>query len=264
MKTIIKFGIVLAMISLLLPACGIPQEDYDAVVDERDDAKVQVETLHSQLNDAQTDLTALQGSLTTTQSQLVTEESALAETQSDLASARAQISSLQSQVSSLQNDLAEEKANVSGLEEVITAQEGSQVGDLSLDFQLNELDGETVSLGELRGNPVMINFWATWCPPCRNEMPYLQQVYDDWKDKGLILITIDLRESSSQVREFLQSNNLSLPTLLDTDGKVAGEYSITGIPTTLFINKYGVIRARKVGGFSSAQDIEGYLRKIMP
>ncbi len=95
-------------------------------------------------------------------------------------------------------------------------------------------------------------------------MPYLQQIYEDWQDKGLILLTIDLRESTSTVQEFIQSNNLSLPALLDTNGNVASKYNITAIPTTVFITKYGMIQARRVGSFSSVQEIEDYLSKIMP
>jgi thiol-disulfide isomerase/thioredoxin len=262
---------LMLLVFLPVTGCGVPQEKYDAVVAERDAAQVEVASFQSQLTGAQSDLATAQSDLATAQSYLTTgesdlseTESDLSETESDLADAQAQISSLQSQISSLRSDLAEAEAQVAELEEVITAQEGSQVGNLSPDFQLRDLDGETVSLTELRGSPVMLNFWATWCPPCRREMPYLQQIYEEWQDKGLILLTIDLRESTSTVREFIQSNNLSLPALLDTNGNVASKYNITAVPTTFFINKYGLIQARRVGSFSSVQEIENYLNKIMP
>ena len=141
--------------------------------------------------------------------------------------------------------------------------EGSKVGNLAPDFQLQDLDGETVSLSGLRGSPVMLNFWASWCGPCRAEMPYIQQIYDEWQDKGLVLLTINLRESASTARQFMQSNNLSFPVLLDTNGNVAQKYNVSGIPATFFIDKDGIIQARKVGSLSSKQQIEDYLSKIV-
>jgi len=160
--------------------------------------------------------------------------------------------------------LAELEAQVAELEEVITAQEGSQVGDLSPGFQLRDLDGNIVSLSDFRDRPVILNFWATWCGPCRSEMPYIQQIYEEWQDKGLVVLTINLRETSAEVTEFMQSNNLFFPALLDTNGNVANEYNVTGIPTTFFIYKYGIIQERRVGSFSSKQQIEDYLSNIMP
>ena len=110
----------------------------------------------------------------------------------------------------------------------------------------------------------MLNFWATWCPPCRAEMPYLQQIYDEWKGRGLALLTIDVGESPSRVRSYLQSNNLSLPVLLDTGKEVRDKYGVRAYPTTFFIDEDGIIRGVKVGAFRSKAEIEQYLRKIVP
>jgi peroxiredoxin len=104
--------------------------------------------------------------------------------------------------------------------------EGIQVGNVAPDFQLPNLDYETISLNELRGKPVILNFWATWCPACIDEMPYLQEIHEKYSDEGLMLLAIDVGESLSQVEKFLQSNNLSLPVLLDTNGVVAQKYRI--------------------------------------
>ncbi len=139
-----------------------------------------------------------------------------------------------------------------------------QVDKLAPDFQLPNLDGQIISLSDLRGKPVLINFWATWCPPCREEMPYLQQIYDEWSSKGLVLLTIDIGETPAQIKEFMQNNNLSLPVLLDATKSVAQRYNITGIPTTFLIDKNGVIRAKIIGSFPSAEAIEKELSKIMP
>ncbi len=142
--------------------------------------------------------------------------------------------------------------------------EGAQVGNLAPDFQLQSLDGKVVSLSELRGSPVMLNFWATWCPPCRNEMPYIQQIYEEWSGKGLVLLAIDIGESSSTVKEFVQSYELSFPVLLDIKEDVAQIYNITGIPTTFFIDKDGIIQDKRVGSFQSKEEIAAYLSKIIP
>ena len=101
------------------------------------------------------------------------------------------------------------------------SQAGPQIGKLAPDFQLPDLDGQSVSLSDLRGKPVLLNFWATWCGPCRNEMPYIQAVYDEWSVRGLVVLAVDIDESPSQVQEFMESNRLSFPVLLDADGMVA-------------------------------------------
>ncbi len=145
-----------------------------------------------------------------------------------------------------------------------TIAQGNQVGNLAPSFQLNNLDGKSVSLSDLRGKPILLNFWATWCPPCRLEMPYLQQIYDSWSAKGLVLLEIDIGESSAIIEKFLADNNLSLPVLLDIDKKVALTYGIAAIPTTFFIDKNGVIQEKVIGAFPSQAAIEQSLSKIIP
>ncbi len=142
--------------------------------------------------------------------------------------------------------------------------EGIQVGNVAPDFQLPNLDYESMSLSELRGKPVVLNFWATWCPACIDEMPYLQEIHEEYSDDGLMLLAIDVGESQSQVEKFLQRNNLSLPVLLDTSGVVAQKYRILNIPTTFFIDGDGVIQEKRIGAFINAAQIEEQLSKIMP
>lgn len=141
---------------------------------------------------------------------------------------------------------------------------GVSVGRAAPDFQLQDLDGNEVSLAGLRGKPVLINFWATWCGSCRSERPHLEQIYQDWSSKGLELFTINVGESSAQIRDFMQSNNLSMPVLLDTNLVVAEKYNVTGIPTTFFIDKDGIIQWRMVGPFQEKEQIEQLLSKIIP
>ncbi|MFC2025050.1 redoxin domain-containing protein [Chloroflexota bacterium] len=142
--------------------------------------------------------------------------------------------------------------------------EGTQIGNIAPTFQLQDLNGQTVSLGDLMGKPVLLNFWATWCPPCRSEMPLLQEIYEGWSDKGLVLLAIDIGEHPTQVRKFLETHNLSIPVLLDTNGEVAQKYNIIPIPTTFFIDKDGIIQEKVIGAFRNKEQIEGHLIKIVP
>jgi len=137
-----------------------------------------------------------------------------------------------------------------------------EVGKQAPDFELNTLDGQTVALSQLKGQPVLLNFWATWCGPCTHEMPFLQQVYQDWHEEELVLLAVNVGESSSQVSQFMQSEGFSFTVLLDSSGNTAQQYNIVGIPTTFFIDSKGVIREIKIGYFQSRADIEAILSEI--
>jgi peroxiredoxin len=127
------------------------------------------------------------------------------------------------------------------------------------DFQLNTLDGQTVCLSDFRGEVVLINFWATWCGPCAYEMPFLQQVYDEWQEAGLVLLAVNVGESPEKVAAFMQDHGFSFPVLLDTEGIVATQYGASSIPTTFLIDENGIAQAVKIGAFQSVEEIEGGL-----
>ena len=141
--------------------------------------------------------------------------------------------------------------------------QGTKVGNLAPDFQLDNLEGASVSLSDFRGNPVMLNFWATWCSPCVREMPDIQSMYEEQSVKGLVLLPVNMGGTSSQVNEFLQNHDLFLPVLLDIDREVAQKYGIRAIPTTFFIDEEGIIQVVKVGAFPNKEAIENDLNKIM-
>ena len=126
------------------------------------------------------------------------------------------------------------------------------------DFQLLNLDGQAVSLGDFRGRPVMLNFWATWCGPCRLEMPFIQEVSEDseFAAKGLAILAINIGESPDTVKDFMEGYGLSFPVLLDTTKNVSLKYNVRGIPATFFIDKNGIIQDMKIGAFSSRAEIE--------
>lgn len=144
-----------------------------------------------------------------------------------------------------------------------TPVEGTKIGNLAPDFQLQNLEGKPVSLDDLRGKPIVLNFWATWCGPCVDEMPYLQQVREEWSAKGVMLLAINIDASSSEVSQFLQAHKLSLSVLLGAKADVAARYNIRYIPTTFFIDKDGIIQAMKVGAFANKEAIEADLDRIM-
>jgi thiol-disulfide isomerase/thioredoxin len=116
------------------------------------------------------------------------------------------------------------------------------------EFTLPNLDGQQVSLQQYRGKVVFLNFWATWCIPCREEMAALEQLHQRYQGQDLAIISIDLKESADQVKTFFQKHALSFPALLDQNGLVFRDYLVAGMPTTYLIDRDGTLLARGVGG----------------
>ena len=125
-----------------------------------------------------------------------------------------------------------------------------EVGRLAPDFTLIDLEGDSVTLSDFQGKAVFINFWATWCPPCRAEMPDIEAVYQEYKSKDVVVIGVDLLETESEVRQFVQRGGYSWTFVIDTTGEVTNDYGITAIPTSFFLDKEGIIRAVKVGAMT--------------
>jgi len=95
-------------------------------------------------------------------------------------------------------------------------------------------------------------------------MPYIQQIHEEWQDRGLVILAINKRETHAKAQEFMERNSLSFTALLDTDGAISLKYNVSGIPDTFFIDKDGIIQARKLGAFRNTAEIENYLNLIMP
>jgi peroxiredoxin len=138
-----------------------------------------------------------------------------------------------------------------------------EVGDAASDFSLNDLDGTLVSLSDFRGRPLMLNFWATWCVPCRVEMPELQQTLQDYQEKDLAILTINQQESSTAVQSFFEEFDLSLIALLDSDGTVGRLYGMVGLPGTVFVNPDGQVTAIH-RGILAREQIDDYLAETIP
>ena len=144
---------------------------------------------------------------------------------------------------------------------------GVSIGNLAPDFQLTTFTGDNISLWGLRGKPVLLNFWATWCGPCKFEMPFLQQIHESYSDKGLVLLAVDFGEKPDKIQKFMDTNNvtLTMPMPMDTDGKVTTKtYLVGALPTTFLIDKEGIIRQKVIGAFANKEAIENELKKIMP
>lgn len=142
-----------------------------------------------------------------------------------------------------------------------------QEGFLAPDFALNTLDGRQIGLSTLRGKVVVVNLWASWCLPCRAEMPALDKIYQADRGSGLEVLAVNAtgQDSEAAARTYAGQLGLSLPVLLDTSGDVGRRYLLRALPTTFFIDRRGVIRAIIVGGPMSealiASKIETLLRE---
>jgi peroxiredoxin len=138
-----------------------------------------------------------------------------------------------------------------------------QTGFAAPDFTLESIDGQTVRLSDLRGQAVLINFWATWCPPCRAEMPAIQQAYDRYRDQGFTVLAVNLQESDAQVRAFADQFSLTFPILMDRSGSVSAQYRVRALPSTFFVDRAGVIRNVTVGGPMAHAFIESQVADLL-
>ncbi|MBS4030012.1 MAG: TlpA family protein disulfide reductase [Clostridiales bacterium] len=129
---------------------------------------------------------------------------------------------------------------------------GLDEGAKAPDFSLNTLDGENVSLTDLRGQVVMLNFWSAACPPCREEMPEMQQVYDELKDDGFTILAVNVNDMPQIAARFLDENGYTFPVVKD-DGNVSRLYELQFIPKTLIIDRNGIIRHVRVGTISETE-----------
>lgn len=142
-----------------------------------------------------------------------------------------------------------------------------RVGDEAPDFLLNQInknnDLDTIQLSDFKGKGVMLNFWGTWCAPCEKEMPYMEQLYPKYKEKGVEIIAVSLDSTEFVVDRFIDKYSLTFPIPYDKKDEVRELYKIGPIPTTYFIDADGKI-VEKVEGALTLNKLEGYLQEIQP
>lgn len=144
----------------------------------------------------------------------------------------------------IQNDSSVEQAEV-----------GTEVGETAPDFSLPGINSEEVKLSDYRGKKVFLNFWATWCPPCRAEMPDIQRFYEERKD-DIVILAVNIGEEKGKVVDHLNISSFTFPVVLDRDKSTASEYLVRGIPTSYFIDKNGTIINKVTGAISYQQMLD--------
>ncbi len=139
-----------------------------------------------------------------------------------------------------------------------------KVGSRAPNFSLQTLDGQTVTLADLVGRPVVISYWATWCVPCKQELPILQRLNDQYRDQGLVVLTVNAidQDALDDVQAQVAAMGLTTPVLLDTGSVFAGAYQAAFFPSTYFIDPSGVIRSIKLGD-SAEDDLTNKIQSLL-
>jgi Peroxiredoxin len=131
----------------------------------------------------------------------------------------------------------------------------------AIDFKLKDLNGNELSLSDLKGKKVFLNFWATWCPPCKAEMPEIEKLYQETKDSDLVIVAVEIGEPLDTVKPFIENNKYNFKVLLDLDQSVATKYNISSIPTSYFIDTDGNIVSKHIGGMNIEQ-MKAYIKTL--
>jgi peroxiredoxin len=152
-----------------------------------------------------------------------------------------------------------------------TNQEADRLGILSPadkavapDFTLEDPSGTPVSLRDFRGKIVFVNFWATWCVPCRAEMPAMEQLYQEFRGQGLVVAAVNFQDGPEPARAFGKELHLTFPIALDRKGTVASAYGVRGLPTTYLIDREGHLIGQVIGGRDwESEDAKAYFRRLL-
>ncbi len=137
-----------------------------------------------------------------------------------------------------------------------------QVGKPAPPISAQTPDGETIELSDLKGKVVAINFWATWCPPCRAEMPAFQAAYTGQENSDFVVLAVNVGETGEQVQEFVDEFGLTFPVVLDSSEEIANAYGVKGLPVTVWVDSEGIIQNQHIGLLTSNL-IDRYLDELM-
>lgn len=138
----------------------------------------------------------------------------------------------------------------------------SKVDYAAPELTLTNLEGNPVSLRDYHGQVVLVNLWATWCPPCREEMPTLMAFYEKYKSQGFVLVAVDQGETLDQVTPFVEEFSLSFPVWMDEESSAGREFNTMNLPSSYVIDRTGRVRLMWIGGIS-AKNLEAYVPKII-
>jgi cytochrome c biogenesis protein CcmG/thiol:disulfide interchange protein DsbE len=131
------------------------------------------------------------------------------------------------------------------------------------DFSLTTFEGDTISLADLRGKPVVINFWASWCPPCRIEAPLIERTWRAYKDRGLVFLGINIQDRQEDALNYMREFDITYPNGPDPTGEIAIDYGVSGLPVTFFIDTKGEVVRRWVGAVENSV-LTKAIEEIMP
>jgi peroxiredoxin len=133
------------------------------------------------------------------------------------------------------------------------------------DFTLDRLGGQPVTLSDLRGQVVIVNLWASWCLPCRAEMPAIERVYQAHREEGLVVLAVNTvyQDTEAEAGTFARAHGFTFPILLDRTGEVSNRYLLRGLPSTFFVDRQGVIRSVVIGGPMSEALIESKAQELL-
>ena len=148
-------------------------------------------------------------------------------------------------------------------EEIPQIASAPEVGYRAPEFEMMRADGNSLHLCDF-DRPVLLNFWNSGCKPCRDEMRYLQKVYDERQDEGLLVLAINIGQSLTYIESFMEDNNLHIPVLFDVNATIARQYQVRFLPTSFFIDTDCIIQEKVIGSFESTAAIERKLSSIMP
>ncbi|MDA2922116.1 TlpA family protein disulfide reductase [Patescibacteria group bacterium AH-259-L07] len=144
------------------------------------------------------------------------------------------------------------------------AQDAVEKGKSAPDFTLEDLKGNKVSLSDFKGKVILLNFWATWCPPCRAEMPSMERLYQEFKDSSLVVVAVSWGDAKKKVKKFVQKNNLTFVMLLDPKKETKKKYPSRYIPYSIIIDQDGIVKNTILGSkeWDSDETLLNLLRSL--